>query len=294
MQQLQQNATGDDPAKTWEALDQLREALAQTAQQSAETTAQQQQQLASAAQLAEALQAAANQLDEKTLTAAMQTLAARAAQAAAQNAAVAQQLAPELQQALKDGQLNPAQLKELAQALQKGQSALSQRMSKLAQSGAGQAQKNRMINPNALDRDALGNQPQGKGDLADYLKKHAAQKSVSEMIDEWSKGGISDKGDKGEKGGKGGVERGRGDAEMTWSDGTREDGALFKEKILPTAGLSEIQNSELVGLSAAAPTAQLNVAAHGALNGAASGGGSAYTQPVLPRHKGAVERYFKR
>jgi hypothetical protein len=30
------------------------------------------------------------------------------------------------------------------------------------------------------------------------------------------------------------------------------------------------------------------------LNSAASGGGSAYTQTILPRHRGAVKRYFDR
>ena len=276
VEQLQQNATGDDPAKTWEALDQMRNALEQSAQQSAETAAQQQQQLAEATALAEALQQAANQLDEKTLTAAMEQMAQRAAEAAQQNAEVAQNLSPELQQALKDGSLKPEQLKQLAQALKQGQAGLSQRMNKLAQSGAG-----RTINPNSLLNGELSGNKE-KSDLAEYLKKNAAKKSVSEAIGEWVEGG------------KGGVDRGRGDAELTWSDGSKEDGAKFKEKTLPTTGLSDLQNTELVGLSATTPTAQPNVAAHGALNGTAAGGGSAYTQPVLPRHKGAVQRYFER
>ncbi|NOT62324.1 MAG: hypothetical protein HOP19_19120 [Acidobacteria bacterium] len=276
IEQLQQNAQGDDPAKTWEALDQMRKALEQSAQQSAETAAQQQQQLTEATALAEALQSAAQQLDEKTLTAAMEQMAGRAAEAAQQNAEVAQNLSEELQKALKDGSLKPEQLKQLAQALKQGQAGLSQRMNKLAQSGAG-----RGINPNSLPNGELSGKS-AKSDLAEYLKKNAAKKSVSEAIREWSDGG------------KGGVDRGRGDAELTWSDGSKEDGAKFKEKTLPTTGVSDLQNTELVGLSATTPTAQPNIAAHGALNGAATGGGSAYTQPVLPRHKGAVQRYFER
>jgi hypothetical protein len=95
--------------------------------------------------------------------------------------------------------------------------------------------------------------------------------------------------------GKGGVDRGRGDAAMTWADGSSEKDARFKEKILPPSSVAGLNDSQLVGLSASAPTADTSgVAAHGALNSAASGGGSAYTQTILPRHRGAVKRYFDR
>ena len=95
--------------------------------------------------------------------------------------------------------------------------------------------------------------------------------------------------------GKGGVDRGRGDAAMTWTDGSSEKDARFKEKVLPPSSVAGLNDSQLVGLSASAPTADTSgVAAHGALNSAASGGGSAYTQTILPRHRGAVRRYFDR
>src|SRR5262249_45557171 len=95
--------------------------------------------------------------------------------------------------------------------------------------------------------------------------------------------------------GKGGVDRGRADAAMTWTDGTSEKDAKFKEKVLPPSAVAGLNDSQLVGLSATAPTVDPNgVVAHGALNNTASGGGSAYTQTILPRHKGAVRRYFER
>ena len=82
---------------------------------------------------------------------------------------------------------------------------------------------------------------------------------------------------------------------MTWTDGSSEKDARFKEKILPPSSVAGLNDSQLVGLSASAPTADTGgVAAHGALNSAASGGGSAYTQTILPRHRGAVRRYFDR
>ena len=82
---------------------------------------------------------------------------------------------------------------------------------------------------------------------------------------------------------------------MTWTEGSDQKNAKFKEKALPPAAVAGLQDSQMVGLSAAAPEVQKgNLAAHGALNNAASGGGAAYTQTILPRHKGAVKRYFDR
>ena len=82
---------------------------------------------------------------------------------------------------------------------------------------------------------------------------------------------------------------------MTWTEGSDENGAKFKEKALPPGSVAGLQDSQLVGLSASAPEVQKgNLAAHGALNNSATGGGSAHTQTVLPKHKGAVKKYFDR
>jgi len=78
---------------------------------------------------------------------------------------------------------------------------------------------------------------------------------------------------------------------MTRTDGSSEKDARFKEKVLPPSSVAGLNDSQLVGLSASAPkTDASGVAAHGA----ASGGGSAYMQTLLPRHRGAVRRYFDR
>jgi hypothetical protein len=81
---------------------------------------------------------------------------------------------------------------------------------------------------------------------------------------------------------------------MSWTDGSNEKDARFKERALPPSAVAGLKDSQLLGLSAAAPTARQGIAAHGALNPAARGGGSAYTQTILPRHQGAVKRYFER
>jgi septal ring factor EnvC (AmiA/AmiB activator) len=269
LQQVQHEASGADPAKTWEALDQLNDKLSQAAREAAQQSAQQQQQLDQAAALAEALQTGANQLNEQTLTEAMQTLASITQQALQPEA---QALPRDLQQALQDGKLSAAQMQQLAQALQQKQGRLNQQLTKLAQSG--------LIKPGDLKQGATAGQRDNSG-LAKHLAENAQKQALSQTLAEWSEG-------------KGGVERGRGDAALNFGEMANEAGAKFKEKTLPPAAVSALQNSQLVGMSSAAPAVQTGVAAHGALNQTSAGGGSAYTQTVLPRHKGAVKRYFER
>jgi hypothetical protein len=269
LQQVQQEASGADPVKTWEALDQLNDKLGQAAREAAQQSAQQQQKLEQAAALAEALQTGANQLDEQTLTEAMQTLSSLTQQALQKEA---QALPRELQQALKDGKLNAAQLQQLSQALQQGQGRLNQQLSKLAQSG--------LIKPGDLKQGATAGKRNQSG-LAKHLAENARKVPLEKAVEAWCNG-------------KGGVDRGRADAELTWGEMAKEEGAKFKEKTLSPAAVSDLQNSQLVGMSSAAPAVQTGVAAHGALNNTNAGGGSAYTQTVLPRHKGAVKRYFDR
>jgi predicted transcriptional regulator len=275
LKQLEADASGEDPARTWEALDHLADAVEKTTKDAVEAAQVQERKLDQAEALAEGFMAGQDQLDAQTMTEAMQTLSAMMQGAMKENEALAQSLSPETKEALKSGALKPEHLKEIAQAAGKHKSALNSKLSKLAKSGA--------INPNALKGGAKGNKRDNAG-LAQFLKENAQKMSVEEAVAGWC-----------ENPGKGTPSRGRADAAMTWTDGSSEKNAKFKEKILPPASVAGLNESELVGMSAAAPTVdQTAVAAHGALNRAATGGGSAHTQTVLPRHKGAVKRYFER
>lgn len=273
LDQLSQEASGEDPAKTWEALDHLNDAVEKAAKEAAETASARQERLARAEALAEGLMAGADQLDSKTMTEAMRTLGDMMRDAIKENETLAGDLSPETLEAIKSGSLKAEHLKDISKALGQGKSALNQKLSKLSQSG--------MINPNALKGGAQANRRDNSG-LARFLKENAEKMSVDEATLQWCAG-------------KGGVDRGRSDAAMTWTDGSSEKDAKFKEKVLPPSSVAGLKDSQLVGLSASAPTVSTSgVAAHGALNSAASGGGSAYTQTVLPRHRGAVRRYFDR
>jgi hypothetical protein len=274
---LSADANGEDPAKTWEALDHLANSIEKTAKEAAANAASKQEELAKAEALAEGLMAGADQMDAKLMTEAMQTLSAMMQGAIKENEALAKNLSPETQEAIKNGALKPEHLKDLSKAIGQNRQKLNQQMSKLNQSsGKGQ------INPNALKGGAQAQKRDNSG-LSQFLKENAQKMSVKEALAQWQEGG------------KGGVDRGRGDAAMTWTEGSDEKNAKFKEKTLPPAAVAGLQDSQMVGLSASAPEVQRgNLAAHGALNNAASGGGSAYTQTILPRHKGAVKRYFER
>jgi len=275
LDQLGQEASGEDPAKTWEALDHLNDAVEKTAKEAAETANAKQEQLARAEALAEGLMAGSDQLDSKTMTEAMRTLGEMMQGAMKENESLANDLSPETQEALKSGSLKSEHLKDVSKALGKGKSSLNQKLSKLSQSGR--------INPNSLKGGAQANRRDNSG-LAQFLKETAEKMSVEEALGQWC-----------ENPGKGGVSRGRADAAMTWTDGSNEKDAKFKEKVLPPSSVAGLNDSQLVGLSATAPTVDTSgVAAHGALNNTAAGGGSAHTQTILPRHRGAVKRYFNR
>jgi hypothetical protein len=276
LDQLGQEASGEDPAKTWEALDHLNDAVEKAAKEAAETASARRERLARAEALAEGLMAGGDQLDSKTMTEAMRTLGEMTRKAVKENESLAGDLSPETLEAIKSGSLKAEHLKDLSKALSQSKSALNQKLSKLSKSG----QFGR-INPNELKGGAQANRRDNSG-LARFLKENAEKMSVDEATLQWCTG-------------KGGVDRGRGDAAMTWTDGSSEKDARFKEKVLPPSSVAGLNDSQLVGLSASAPTADTSgVAAHGALNSAASGGGSAYTQTILPRHRGAVRRYFDR
>ncbi|MBO0859427.1 MAG: hypothetical protein J2P21_13280 [Chloracidobacterium sp.] len=273
LEQLSREASGEDPAKTWEALDHLNDAVVKAARDAAEAASVRQDRLARAEALAEGLMAGADQLDSKTMTEAMKTLGKMTQDAIKENESLAGDLSPETLEAIKSGSLKAENLKDLSRALGQNKSALNQKLSKLAQSGK--------INPKSLKSGAQGDRLDNSG-LAKFLKENAVKISVDEATLQW-------------RAGRGGVDRGRADAAMTWTDGSSEKGARFKEKVLPPSSLAGLNDSQLVGLSATAPqVATGGVAAHGALNSAASGGGSAYTQTILPRHRGAVKRYFDR
>ena len=92
--------------------------------------------------------------------------------------------------------------------------------------------------------------------------------------------------------GKGGVSRGRGDAEMTWGEESPGDTSKFEANTLPDARYADPENSQIVGLGAAAPNVDPQAEAPGAGAIEASSGQSAWRRRLAPHHRDAVRTWF--
>lgn len=281
LERVAAEARGEDPAKTWEALDHLDEAVTAAARQSAEEALAKTEKAAKAESLARGLGEAAADLDPAALSQAMEKLAELVNKAAADNEALRSALGEEMCSACQAGSLDLGQCKELAACLGQCKEGLAGKLARLAEAG--------LISPQALDKIAELGQCDGTG-LAEFLKEGEGAGlglSCSEQIDLWLAEGMP---------GQGGVDRGRGDAPMTWTDPSSEEGVDFTEQALPPASVAALKENRLVGVSIGAPTveAPADPTGQGGLDGAAAGGGSAHVHTVLPRHRGSVKRYFER
>jgi hypothetical protein len=100
----------------------------------------------------------------------------------------------------------------------------------------------------------------------------------------------------GETPGSGGVSRGRGDAALSYTTPSSEQGVTFVDKQLKSAGGVDASGSTLVSIQYAAPEVNRQGAggAAGVLRTTKASGGSASGTTVLPKHKAAVSQYFTR
>jgi hypothetical protein len=281
LEQLRRDASGKDPVKTLESLDHVQDVIGKTAQDAAESATRKTEEMARAETMAEAMERLARKKkdDKKTqdqLTEAMNELAHLTRQAASESELANMELDPETLDALKEGSLSPEQMKKLAEALKKGKAGLKKKIGRLV--------KAKLIDASALEKCDKAGECSCEG-LAAYLKENGGKGDLCDLI-----AGC-------EMPGRGGVTRGPGAAKLTFGKETSEDGFKFKEEALPPAALQALKESQITGISIGSPNLgkeKPQTGGSGALSGAKSGGGSASTQIVLPRHRGAVERYFDR
>jgi hypothetical protein len=211
-------------------------------------------------------------MDADTATQAAQELAAMINSAKLEEGLLKGELPADLMKSLSS--LNAEQLAKLASALKFNKDALSGSISKLS------AMK--MIDPKYLSQCKGAGQCKNPGALAEYLSQcNSTNKCDSACLLALCYG-------------RGGVDRGRGDAPMTWKEESDADGAKFKEEQLPPG--HKMDDAQFVGVSKAAPqlTDEKITVEHGALASATASGGAAQAQTVLPRHKQAVQNFFKR
>ena len=277
--QVEKDSSAYDPNKTWEALDHIKQANSEAAKQAAEEAIQKTESLTQAETLAKAMELAAeNGMEPATAAQAAQDLASLLNAAKLEEGVLNGKIPPELLQNLSSLQgLKKEQLEQLMQALAANKGNLSNTMSNLA-------------NLKMIDAAALAKMQQAgeksKSDcegLALYLSQCKGGKCESELLFSWLS-----------KRGRGGPGGGGPEAPMDWDNDTSEANQKFQEHALPPS--THMNDAQMVGVSKAAPElAKADVAVeHGALANTAASGGSAHTQVILPEHRQAVQKFFKR
>ena len=283
--QAREQSSGRDPARTLEALDHVGNVARQKAHEATEAALRKTEQLARAEELADALrkkQQGPKQggLGDKARKEAMKELARLTREAGKERNQPGDRLDKldrDLLDRLQDKGLSADDLKKLADALRQGKAELKKMLGKL--------EKASLIDANKLKECERGGSCDGK-ELADFLEKNEGKMSVAQLMRLWSLKN---------RPGKGGTNQGPAPTELTFGKPSPEIAKQLKEEALPPAALADLKESKLRGVSPSAPKVDRGgKASSGALAGAATGGGSANTQVVLPRHRGAVERYFSR
>jgi hypothetical protein len=306
LERVREDAQGNDPAKTMEAMDNLAQSFRKTAAEAAESAIRQTEALSReqlmAKTLDKALKTPESEKDPKKLNEAMQALAKMTAQSAEENNALSQNLSNELKEACRKGELSEKQLEELSKDLAEAMESEEAKVARLADArlvDADDVERCKAAGEEAgeeLDAKELaaalakcqGGSPSDEADLAAFLAGQSLGTDTSELKEL----GLP---------GRGGLTRGPAPAAMTWTEGAEKDGAAFKAKVLAPGAVNSLKNSRLTRVSSGDPgEAQPGhplagrESSGGALNAAQAGGGEAHTQLILPEHEKTVQRYFER
>jgi hypothetical protein len=274
LDKLRRDASGKDPVKTLEALDHVQDRVKLAAQEAAEKAARKMEEMARTEALADALEKNGGKMDPAKMTEALNELSALARKALEENDLLEDELDPETMKAIQEGKLTPEMAKKLAEALRKGKEGMSEKVAKLV--------KAKLVSADTLKKCEECSKCDKAG-LAAYLKENGAKSELTDLLEQEGNGlGRDDP---------------PGKTNLKFGDESNEDGVKFKEEELPPSQQQALRESQLSGISQGSPNIgkeKAQAGASGALDRSKAGGGSAMTQVVLPRHKGAVERYFER
>ncbi len=266
LKELENNATGEDPVKTWEAMDHIKQSILDKAMMSAENTVADVQKLEALAKIAKTLDEKSGKCDPTEFNGAMQEL----------NEALKKLLKddPELRKMLEkacSGKMSKEALKKLAQACKMNSKKLKEMLNRLQKSG--------MIKncncPNFSNED-----------LMKFLKQNCTS-SEGKQIMGMMPMSIP-------KPGEGGVERGPGTAPLITHKRDMTFNGKFKDTIL-TSNDMDITKSQLIGTSAGAPKAgEIRKTSPGQLQSGKIKAGDDTAFTIHPRHRRSVREYFKR
>lgn len=286
LNQLKAQAQGENPAKTWEALDHLAAEVQAAADKAAEELDKDAKAADSALNLGAVLDAHAGELSKE------QVEAARAEQERREEKAFkeatdgglpgvqpppALRIPPELLP-----KMTPKQREAMREFLKENREALQQMAQKMRQAGLGPDNLPKNLTPEQMQR-LLQQLKDGKCPGCQGGPGNGAE------------GGQRQEGGKPGSGGWNQHSEGGGPNDLTWQDPSTKEGANFDPKALTT--LPDLTKTIKLGESATAPTVDgktTSASAGGGLAEGANGGGSAARQNVLPRHRKAVDAYFER
>ncbi|MBF0502692.1 MAG: hypothetical protein HQM09_21335, partial [Candidatus Riflebacteria bacterium] len=291
---LRAAGSGDDPARTWEALDHLEQAAARSAREGAEET------IANAEKLANAQKA----LEEALSSGASSTFMPP------ENMADLSKMLERASATIPVGRGGSSGLED-AMASMSRDAAASLASSLGSLSSAALARLERLDKAVKLDPATLAKMKTLKqvslaeGSFMTCTGTCTSTSSMTVLIPGQSgnkdaSGAIlismDTPGDKDSPPGSGGVSRGRADAKMHFGDATSEENARFQEQTLPPNEGVRLEETQTIGVAMTAPQAATrNVPSTGGLlsTGNPSANSSAITRTLLPRHRPAVKRFFQ-
>lgn len=277
LQHLEEEALGEDPVKALESLDYMDRLIRQTAQKAAEEGIKETEELTQTEALTQGILEDEMAMDPNVRTQAMAELAAMVDKAAENGKQLQKRLSREAKESCRSGELDAGEMREILDALRRRKEEIREMLQQL--------EKNGMLDQSALEECDRQGECNSKG-LAEFLQENANRQSVPESVRTWSRTG------------EGAPEEGPGARGMDfWDTPTPEEGANFKEEILPVSQLPDLhQGSQLLGEIREDPETQEKTAAteSGVLDQSRSGDGSASRHTILPQHRAIVKRYFER
>ena len=277
LKRIQQNAEAEGPIKTWEAIDHLNDKLAKEAQNAAEELLKEQEKYETAEAMAEALkeQLASEENTQGPTAEEMQDLANEMSNMLGDIAGDDEFLNDLKQQIDEQGldSLTQEQLECLAEKMSEKCKDCQGRMNNL--------KSGRMVDPNRLK------------DFSDC--KPCDGQSLKDFLDGQCKGACSCDGEC-ESGnpGNGGISRGPGSAKIQFNHDTQESDADMNERALEPDYV-DMESSVKMGVTRNAPTPNRAGSATeegGAVTDTTGVAGSSGRDAVLPKHRGAVKRFF--
>ncbi len=277
LKRIQQNAEAEGPIKTWEAIDHLNEKLAKEAQKAAEELLKEQEKYETAEAMAEALK---EQLDAGE-------------NAQGPTAEQMQDLADEMSNMLGEMNSDDEFLNDLKQQIdeqgldsltQEQLEQLAEKMSEKCRDCQGRManlKNGRMIDPSKL-KDFTERNPCDNQSLKDFLEGQC-------------KGACEGDGEcEGGNPGRGGISRGPGSARINFDHNTEESDAELTERALEPDYVDR-EASIKMGVTRNVPTPNRAGSAAeegGAVTETEGVAGSSGRDAVLPKHRGAVKRFF--